>query len=275
MTGVACSNCGRPICPDDMHPAAVGIHCPICAGKMREGPFGKTSYRVRARAERLPFARALAGAQVTSVLLAANVTVFVLMLATGQPTSARTLLRFGALPRALPADEWWRLASAMFVHIGIAHLVLNMFALMLFGGAIEQRYGRARFLALYVASGVLGSAASLAFNDAALAAGASGAIFGIMGAWFVLVLLHRNLPAFRGQLQSWLFLIGFNIVIGMTARNIDLVAHLGGLAGGAIIGACLELSVRVKPRAQRAIAGMLGYLIVAIAAYGLAAPNVV
>src|SRR5512135_2471098 len=91
LTRVSCSRCERPICPDDMYPAAVGIHCPICAGKMREGALGKTEYRVRARVERIPAARFLAGAQVTSLIIGANVIVFALMLATGAPTSGRTL----------------------------------------------------------------------------------------------------------------------------------------------------------------------------------------
>src|SRR5438445_225912 len=69
MTGVSCSRCGRPICPDDMYPAPVGQHCPICAGKMREGPLGRTGYQVRTRAERMPAARFFAGAGVRVVLL--------------------------------------------------------------------------------------------------------------------------------------------------------------------------------------------------------------
>src|SRR6266568_5167029 len=266
LTAVSCSHCGRPICPDDMYPAHVGIHCPICAGKMREGPLGKTGYAVRTRAERLPGARFLAGAQVTTLILGANVVVFVLMLLTGNPTSGRTLYRFGALPGRLPASQWWRLITAMFVHIGFAHIALNMFALMLFGGAIEQRYGKFRYLMLYLGAGVLGSASSLAFSNAGLSAGASGAIFGIVGAWLALVLWNRHRPGMAGQLRGWLFLIGINVIFGIQQPGIDVRAHIGGLIGGFVIGSALEAAAKQRGSARIALQ-TAGYLIVAIAAY--------
>jgi membrane associated rhomboid family serine protease len=274
LTGVSCSHCGRPICPDDMFEAPVGIHCPICAGKMREGALGRTGYRVRARTDRLPGRRLLAGAQITSLIIAANVVVFALMLSTGAPTSLQTLKRFGALPGILPASQWWRLFTAMFVHIGFLHLALNMIALMLFGGGLEQRYGKARFLALYLTSGFLGSATSLAFSEGGVSAGASGAIFGLVGAWLALALLHRDNPAMRGQLQGWLVLIGVNVVFGIVTPGIDVRAHIGGLIGGLVIGAGLELAARRRGTARTAIAAA-GYVIVAGAAYVLVATHVV
>jgi rhomboid protease GluP len=256
-----------------MFDAPVGIHCPICAGKMREGVGGQTAYRVRARTERMPLARLLSGAQVTSLIIAANVIVFALMLTTGAPTSGRTLYRFGALPGVLPASQWWRLITAMFVHIGIAHLAFNMFALVIFGGAIENRYGKLRFLGLYLGSGVLGSASSLAFSHAALSSGASGAIFGVLGAWVALAVAHRTAPAMRGQLQSLLFLIGINVLFGITTRGIDLVAHFGGLFGGLIIAGALEAAVRVK-RPLRIVVASSGYLIVSIITIALTVTHV-
>jgi membrane associated rhomboid family serine protease len=274
LTAVSCSKCGRPICPEDMFEAPVGIHCPICAGKMREGTFGRTGYRVRSTAERSPLARSLARAQVTSLILAANVSVFALMLATGAPTSGRTLLRFGALPGRLPASQWWRLITATFVHIGFAHIAFNMFALILFSGSIEQRYGKARFAALYLGSGVLGSASSLAFSHSTISAGASGAIFGILGAWLAIALIHRGAPGMSGQLRSLLFLIGINVYIGIATPGIDLHAHLGGLAGGFAIATAIELSLRVRGRA-RVMVQAGGYLAVAIVAYLLTAAHVV
>lgn len=255
-----------------MYPAAVGIHCPICAGKMREGALGKTEYRVRARVERIPAARFLAGAQVTSLIIGANVIVFALMLATGAPTSGRTLYRFGALPGRLPASQWWRLITAMFVHIGFAHIAFNMFALFLFGGAIEHRYGKVRYLLLYLFSGVLGSATSLAFTHGGLSAGASGAIFGVVGAWLALVVWNR--ARMRGQLRGWLVLVGFNIYIGVVQPGIDVRAHIGGVIGGFVIGSALEAAAKVRGRARLALQAA-GYLVVAIAAYVLTAAHVV
>jgi membrane associated rhomboid family serine protease len=271
LTRVSCSRCERPICPDDMFPAPVGIHCPICAGKMREGALGKTGYQVRARVEGNRFGRMLVGAQLTQVILAANVIVFVLMLGTGRPTSGKTLYDFGALPGILPASQWWRLFTAMFVHIGIVHIAFNMFALTIFGGAIEQRYGKVRFLGLYVLAGLLGSVSSLALSHATLSAGASGAIFGIMGAWLILALTH---PAMRDQIRSWSFLIGVNIFFSITANNIDLWAHLGGLLGGILIATGVEMSVRVKKPARLAVMSA-GFVIVATLVVAIAAANVV
>jgi rhomboid protease GluP len=257
-----------------MFPAHVGIHCPICAGKMREGPLGQTGYRVRARAERVPGARFLAGAQVTTLLIAANTVVFLLMVLTGSPTSDRTLRSFGALTNPLPASQWWRLITAMFVHIGIVHLAFNMFALFLFGGGIEQRYGKSRFLMLYFGAGVLGSATSLAYSNTSLSAGASGAIFGIIGAGLAIAIWNRHRPEMRGQLRSWLFLIGFNVFIGIRTPGIDLRAHLGGLIGGFVIGSAFEVSVRLRGPARAALQ-IAGYTVVAVASYLLTSAHVV
>jgi len=274
MTGVSCSHCGRPICPDDMYPAPVGQHCPICAGKMREGPLGRTGYRVRTRAERIPAARFFTGAQVTTLIVIANVIVFLLMLLTGSLTSARTLKRFGALTNPLPASQWWRLITAMFVHLGFAHIAFNMFALILFGGAVEQRYGKARYLMLYLGAGVLGSATSLAYSHASLSAGASGAIFGVIGAGLAMVLWNRDRPGMRAQLRSWIFLIAINLFIGVETPGIDLRAHIGGLLGGFIIASALEAAAKQRGGVRWTLqAG--GYIAVAIASYLLTSAHVV
>lgn len=273
LTAVSCARCDRPICTDDMISAAIGFQCPVCAGLMREGALGESAYRMKVRAERWPFARALAGAQVTAVIVGANVLVMLLMLLAGGFTS-RNLLRFGAMTAPLPASQWWRMITAMFVHVGLLHIAFNMFALMLFGGAIEQRYGKIRFLALYLGAGVLGSAMSLAFTGAGLRAGASGGIFGVMGAWLALAIYNRKSPAMRGQLRSWTFLIGLNLVFSVTYPGVDLHAHLGGLVGGFAIAGALELSRAQKGPARTAIA-LGGYVAVAIACYVLAASQLV
>lgn len=188
------------------------------------------------------------GASVTQAVIAVNVVVLLLMYATGKPTDSGTLVRFGALISPLPKHEWWRMITAMFVHIGILHLVFNVWALMLFGPALEQRYGRARFTVVYLVSGIEGSAFSLAFTHAPLAAGASGAVFGILGAWLAFFVRHRNVPALRGQLRSVLFLIGINLFFGAATRGVDNFAHLGGLLAGFAAGAALEWSNRTVRR---------------------------
>jgi membrane associated rhomboid family serine protease len=274
MTGVSCSRCDRPICPDDMYPAPVGQHCPICAGKMREGPLGRTGYRVRTRAERVPAARFLAGAQVTTLIIVVNVIVFGLMVLTGRLTSVTTLKRFGALTNPLPASQWWRLITAMFVHLSIGHIFFNMFALFIFGGTVENRYGKWRYLMLYFASGVLGSATSLAYSHASLSAGASGAIFGVIGAGLAMVLWNREKPGMRQQLRSWIFLIAINLFIGIETPGIDLRAHIGGVIGGFVIASALEAAARQRGPA-RATLQAAGYTAVAIASYLLTSAHVV
>jgi rhomboid protease GluP len=222
----------------------------------------------------MPAARFLQGAQVTTLIVVANVIMFALMVLTGAPTARRTLLHFGALTSPLPASQWWRLITAMFVHIGFAHIALNMFALILFGRAIELRYGKLRFFLLYIDAGVLGSATSLAFSHSALSAGASGAIFGIIGAWLALVVWNRRAPGMRGQLQSWIFLIVLNIFVGVEQPGIDLRAHLGGLVGGFVIGSALEAAARERGPARAGLQ-IAGFAVVAIATYALTASHVV
>jgi rhomboid protease GluP len=210
----------------------------------------------------------------TTLIVAANVIVFALMLLTGKPTSGRTLIRFGALTVPLPSREWWRLITSMFVHIGFAHIAFNMFALLIFGGAIENRYGKLRYLMLYLGSGVLGSATSLAFSHGELSAGASGAIFGVIGAGFAMALVNRHNPAMRAQLRSWAVLIALNIFIGVATPGIDLRAHAGGFLGGLVIAGTLELAAKQRGGA-RAVLQAFGYLAVAITAYLLTAAHVV
>jgi membrane associated rhomboid family serine protease len=265
LTMVTCSNCDRPICPDDMIPAPVGNQCPVCAGRMRDTAIGQASYRVRTTVERTPVGRALARGSVTKLLLGVNVAVFLILMAGG--LSSRILIRMGALvvvcvrgECGLPSSESWRLLAAMFVHINLLHIAFNMWALYSFGPLIEERYGKIRFLGLYLASGFLGSAFSLALNhEQGIRAGASGAIFGILGAWIALFFRHRHLSGARAQLQSLLFLVGINLFLGFSlSGRIDNYAHLGGLAGGLLIGAALEASIRA-PREIRAAIVALGY----------------
>ena len=248
--------------------APVGYQCPICTGRAREGAMGAASYRARSatsrRVNRFPLAVVLRGAGMSQILIGANVAVFIGMVLTGQAESDRTLLRFGALPPVLRHAEWWRLFTAMFVHVGPLHLAFNMFALALFGPAIEGRYGRTRFLLLYLASGFLGGAASLMFTGGGIRAGASGGVFGILGAWIAFFVRHRDLRGAREQLRSLFFLVGINLFLGAAIGGIDNFAHLGGLVGGFVAGTALELSARVRGPGRR-IAGLGGYAVVLLA----------
>src|SRR5207249_1033007 len=205
----------------------------------------------------------------TQALIAANVAVFIAMLATGHPTAGNILYRFGAMPAPLLRSQWWRLITAMFVHIGPVHLLFNMWALMLFGPAIEERYGRLRFLALYLVAGFVGSAVSLAFSHGVgLSAGASGGVFGVLGAWIAFFVRHRSARGARDQLRALFFLVGINLFIGVSIGHIDNYAHLGGLAGGFIAATALEQSGRVRGVGGRLL-GLAGYALVVAVGIGL------
>lgn len=274
LTVVRCSRCERPICPDDMIDAPVGIHCPICAGRMTEGALSQRSYRARTRLERTKVGRRMTGLSLTQAIVATNVGIFVLMvLDAGSFDTSAALYRFGATVNPLPASQWWRVLTAMFVHVNFLHIAFNMYALFLFGQAIEVRHGKPRFLALYLLSGVLGTAASLAFGPSpSIGAGASGGVFGIIGAWIAFFLPHRRVAAARAQLQSLFFLVGINVFIGLSIRGIDNMAHLGGLVGGFVIGSALEYAGK-RPRGPASLVGVGGYLVVLIAALVLIVPN--
>lgn len=196
------------------------------------------------------------------MLMAANVAWFVVMLTRGSLNN-KVLLDFGALYAPLPRSEWWRLITAMFVHTSLLHLLFNMYALAIFGPAIESRYGRVRFLALYVCAGFLGSAASVLFTlGRGPRAGASGAVFGILGAWIAFFVRHRSARGAREQLRSLLFLVAINLFIGVSIANIDNNAHLGGLAGGFVVGTALEQSVRRRRTAEQQLIALAGYALV-------------
>lgn len=252
----------------------------MCVGRIRDDAAGRAAYRARTsvaqRTARWPITRLLRGASLTRTIIALNITIVVAMYLTGKPTGHQTLLRFGAMQSPLPRSEWWRLITAMFVHIGIFHLLVNTWALMLFGPGLEERYGRGRFIATYLVSGMLGSAFSLAFGGGGgrIAAGASGAIFGIMGAWLAFFVRHRNVPSLRGQLRSVLFLIAINLYFGAATRGIDNFAHIGGLVAGVFIGSALEWSARAGRGARSAswLGALAGSLLLAAI---LAAPHMV
>ena len=240
-----------------MTPAPVGHHCPACVAEGRK----------EARRIQRPFARARS---VTTALLVVNIGVFALDAVLGAAGRPRALLDAGAMIPLLVADgEWWRLITAMFLHIGLLHIAFNSLALMVFGQIMESALGSARMLALYLVTGFAASVASFTFGSPRVAAaGASGAIFGLLGAWLVYNLRRRSLSLARSNIQSALMLIGINLVFGFTVQGIDNVAHIGGLIAGFAAGYAVEGvgrgAVRVASRAG-------GLALIVIASVSLAA----
>lgn len=228
-TGLSCSECERPICTECATFAAVGIRCPDHSGKP-QGVAKVTSGVRRASSEGT-------GAVVTKAIIALNVLVFLALVGTGD-LSGRSgrVFEDGSLVivspfgfrEGLAFGEWWRLLTATFLHAGPIHLAFNMFALWIFGGALEQVFGRGRYLLLYLVSGLAGSAGAILLDPGAITVGASGAVFGIFGAVFVLE--RQQVIAGAGALG----IILINLALTFAIPGISIGGHLGGLAGGAL-----------------------------------------
>ena len=181
---------------------------------------------------------------ITWLLLAINILVWLLMQLVGGflNQDVDILLRFGAMFGPLIATgEYWRLFTAMFLHANLIHLFFNCFALFIFGRLVEGVYGSARFTTIYVLAGLSGGVLSYMFNKTAIAVGASGAIFGILGALAAYFLVNREDLGEMGRrnLTGLATIAAINLAIGLLIPNIDNWAHFGGLAGGFIMGLAL------------------------------------
>jgi len=257
-TGLSCSECGRPICADCMTVAPVGLRCPDHSGR----PQG---VRKATEVRRATFAGT--GAIVTKTLIGLNVGVFLLALALGaSPGQAGgDVFREGALIVGnqfigLAAGEWWRLVTAGFIHSGLIHLGFNMVLLWWFGAPLEDGLGRARYLALYGVSLLAGSAGAILVNPQSPTVGASGAVFGLFGAAFV---LERQAGITQGPAFT---VIVLNLVLSFVLPNISIGGHLGGLVGGAL--AMLALTRFGRTHAAYGRPGLLGAI--GVAAVGVA-----
>src|ERR1051326_4739118 len=199
-------------------------------------------------------------APVTIALVVLNALVFAGMLLKGvpvtNPTSAQ-ILPFGASygPLTLGA-QWWRMLTAIFVHIGLAHLLINEWCLWDLGYMAEQLYGSRTFFAVYILSGLTGSLVSVAYNPGVVSAGASGAIFGIAGA-LITTLYFGHIPAppkaLRASLISLVVFAGFNLAYGFEKGGIDNGAHVGGLVAGLIFGGILSRDFGAMPGQHRRV----------------------
>jgi membrane associated rhomboid family serine protease len=233
-TAVSCSNCGRPICPDCMVYAPVGIKCPECAGQ----PTG-----AKAATRRIGRVGAGTGALVTKTLIGVNVAVFLISIAQGsggfQPAQS-FINRWALNGFEVSQGEWYRLITSAFLHASVIHIAFNMLMLWWFGQALEGALGRARFLGVYFVSALAGSAGALLLSGEFVnTVGASGAVFGILGAG--LVLERRQVYVFGG---GALFIVILNIAFSFAVANISIGGHLGGLAGGDLAKHALSVAGR-------------------------------
>ncbi|WP_307341860.1 rhomboid family protein [Caldalkalibacillus uzonensis] len=176
----------------------------------------------------------------TMLFLIVNIGMFMFLEWVGSSTDPQTLITYGAKWNPLIIEgEYWRLVTPMFLHIGIWHLMFNSLALYFLGGAVERIFGTPRFLWIYLFAGISGTAASFAFTPN-LAAGASGAIFGCFGALLYFGLKRRDL-FFRTIGMDIIFILIFNLAIGFVIPMIDNYGHIGGLVGGFLAAAMVNL----------------------------------
>lgn len=197
---------------------------------------------------------------VTPALVAANVLYFVIMAFNGagvMEPDGEVAVRWGSNFTPLTAaGEWWRLLSSTFIHFGLIHLALNMFALYQTGHTTERLFGRGRFLALYLFAGLTGSLASLVWHPVVNSAGASGAIFGVFGGLLAFVLNPRNrVPGIvmTEHRNSTLLFAGYSLFFGAVHPGIDNAAHVGGLVGGFVMGLLLARPVEASARARAGV----------------------
>jgi membrane associated rhomboid family serine protease len=253
-TGVACSNCGRAICPDCMTTTPVGMRCPECAGQ-------KTRVRQGAAAFAPGGAR-----YATYALIAINVAVFLVELSSGAGTNSfsggNSLITDGGIyGPAIAGGEWWRIVTGGFLHAGLLHVGFNMFALYVLGGILEPAIGTPRFFALYMASLLGGSAGAIIAEPNAHTVGASGAIFGLFAATF-LIARGRGLQDVASQIGFWLLI---NLAFTVSIPHISLGGHLGGLAVGGLCGLVIVAGERSRAGSR------IGFELVVITAVAAAA----
>jgi len=173
---------------------------------------------------------------VTYSLIFICILVFILMYVLGNgSTDNYTLLVFGANVDTLTKNgDYYRLFTSMFLHIGILHLLCNMYSLYIIGKEVENVFGKVKYLIIYLLSGIAGSILSLAFNHNTICAGASGAIFGLLGALLYFGYYYRTYLG-ATLTRSIIPVIVLNLIIGFTSSGIDNAAHIGGLVGGILI----------------------------------------
>jgi membrane associated rhomboid family serine protease len=253
-TLVSCSECGRPICQDCMTFAPVGIRCPDHSNVGARKPSAARTVRTARRRVRGHAAPA------TIALVVINVVVYALTAyqGLGINTPGGKIFENWALVGVLVDNgDWWRLVTAMFLHAGILHLAFNMLALYWLGSVVEEAIGTRYYVLLYFVSGLAGSAGALVFsNPLAITVGASGAIFGVMGA--LLILEYRATGSLAGQAMT---LIVVNLAITFAIPGISKGGHLGGLLGG-----ILAMLALLEGRRRR-VPG-LGFLLIAAVAVG-------
>jgi membrane associated rhomboid family serine protease len=250
-TGLSCTECGRPICTECLRMTPVGPRCPdhATAGKPRL----RAPVQERAR-RRLGVVRS-GEPVVTWALIGVNVLVYLITVAQGaginQP-GGKLFSDWALFGPVVAQGDWWRLITAAFLHGSVLHVGLNMLALGWLGAPVERYIGSVRYVALYAVSGLAGSAGALLANPTSVTVGASGAVFGIMGA--LLIIEYQQTGSVTGQAFT---LILVNLAFSFAVPGISIGGHVGGLIGGIL--AMLALSRFGRGHAAYGRVGLAGY----------------
>jgi len=253
-TYLSCSECGRPICPDCSHDAPVGQKCPECvraAGRQKI---------VNGRAA--VSAPSFQTSPVAFSLIAINVAIFVIGLSSVSMKN-NMVLDFGSVRLltigpgstiGIAAGEWWRALTAAFLHDGPTHILFNMYFLYIFGPRLEQQVKSASFAGIYLASAAGGSLASFLFGRPdVVSVGASGALFGLFGAWIYAAYRQRGSAAGRAMFNQLGVILLINMALPLFIPRIDWHGHVGGLITGIVIAFLWEqlASGQANARAKR------------------------
>ncbi|MEW2518647.1 rhomboid family intramembrane serine protease [Actinacidiphila alni] len=269
-TGIRCTRCERPICPECMVNASVGFQCPECVNEANR---------------RTAAPRTVAGGTVaadpfliTKILIGLNIAVFLLVKAVGDRLVNDLGLyaicgndpftgQHACIGVADGADQWYRVITSAFLHQEYWHIGFNMLSLWWIGAPLERLLGRSRYLALYVVSALGGSAAVLLISPDVLTLGASGAVFGLFGA--TAVFMRRM----RYDMRPILILLALNIVFSFTWANVSWQGHMGGLIAGTVIA----IGMAYAPRERRDLVQwgtLAAVLVVSLALTGVAVAQI-
>ncbi len=276
-TGLSCSECGRPICADCANFGPVGVRCPDHASVRPRSPAARIKPPQVRRAPGI--ALASGNAPITKALIGINVGIYLLTVVQGAGLNAPGGALFNKMfllgsNRFLPFygdlahhHQWWRLVTTMFLHESLIHIGFNMYALWVIGRVVEQYLGTTRYLGLYFVSGLAGSAGALLQTPFAPVLGASGAIFGILGA--MMILEWQVTGSLAGQALA---LVVINLGISFIIPGISWGGHVGGLIGGILVMlAYSHWGNRGRAQyGQLGLGGILGLVVVALGSVAIA-----
>ena len=268
-TGLSCSDCGRPICADCANFGPVGIRCPDHASVRRSGPASRIKPPTVRRAPGI--ALGTGRAPVTWMLIAINVVIYLITAVQGSGINnpgGSLYIHWLLWGPFVAHGGWYRLVTSMFLHGYLLHIVLNMAGLYFIGPLIEQYLGPVRYVGLYFVSGLAGAAGALLQAPLAPTVGASGAIFGILGAW--LIIEWQATGRLAGTAMTWIVLsFVFTFING---SQISWGGHLGGLVGGILITLAYGHwgSGGRTQYGQLGLGGVIGLLSVAVGSIAIA-----